>query len=229
MSKDSTTGGSPSFTEVVAGRRSVRRFLPEPVDSETLRRVFQLAQSAPSNCNTQPWHCAVVSGDRLEQLRQRMPRAFEAGEWSMDFPYDGKYEGVFQQRQHEAAAELYRAIGASREDKALRHSQLMSNFSFFGAPHVAFVFLPEPFGLREAADCGMFAQNLMLTLCAEGLASCPQTALSFTADVVREVLEIDSCYKLLFGLSFGYEDVSDPVNSCRTKRAELSECVSFFD
>ena len=47
----------------------------------------------------------------------------------------------------------------------------LRNFAMFGAPHAAFVFLAEPFGVREAVDCGMFAQNLMLLLTAEGLAS----------------------------------------------------------
>jgi len=39
-------------------------------------------------------------------------------------------------------------------------------------------------------DCGMFAQNLMLLLTAEGLASCPQAALSFHPHIVREVLGV---------------------------------------
>ncbi|WP_374962517.1 nitroreductase family protein [Spongiibacter tropicus] len=89
--------------------------------------------------------------------------------------------------------------------------------------------MPEPFGLREAADCGMFAQNLMLSLTAEGLASCPQTALSFNADLVRDVLDIPPENKLLFGISFGYEDAEDPANRCRTQRAPLGECIRFYD
>ncbi|MDX1505382.1 MAG: nitroreductase [Spongiibacter sp.] len=218
-----------TFADVVRHRRSVRGFLSQPVPKDILERVFELAQTAPSNCNTQPWFCALVSGDKLETLRERIPAAFTAGKWSMDFSYDGQYQGVYRERQAQAAAELYRAVGARREDKALRHKQFMRNFSFFGAPHVAFIFLPEPFGLREAADCGMFAQNLMLALSAEGLASCPQTALSFTAGPVREVLGLSGEYRLLFGLSLGYEDCSDPANQCRTERAGVGEAVVFYD
>ncbi|MDH5173015.1 MAG: nitroreductase family protein, partial [Gammaproteobacteria bacterium] len=95
------------------------------------------------------------------------------------------------------------------------------------APHVAFLFLPEPFGLREAADLGMYAQTLMLAMSAHGLGSCPQTALSFEADVIREVLAVETGNKLLFGISFGYPDPDAPVNRCATDRAALADCVRF--
>ncbi|WP_022957615.1 nitroreductase [Spongiibacter tropicus] len=220
---------STAFADIARQRRSVRGFISKPVEQTLLNRVFETASTAPSNCNTQPWECAVVSGDKLETLRQRIPDAFASGQWTMDFPYDGKYAGVYKERQYQAAADLYAAMGIAREDKVGRNAQFMRNFEFFGAPHVAFIFLPEPFGLREAADCGMFAQNLMLSLTAEGLASCPQTALSFNADLVREVLDIPSENKLLFGISFGYEDAEDPANRCRTQRAPLGECIRFYD
>lgn len=216
-----------TFKNIVNNRRSVRAFLPEPVSESILHSVFATAQRAPSNCNTQPWEVAVASGNAIERLRKLIPEAFAAGQWTMDFPYDGKYEGVYKERQHGAAAELYGAMGIGREDKALRQAQFMKNFEFFDAPHVAFLFLPEPFGIREAADLGMYAQNLMLSMSAHGLASCPQTALSFMADLVRRELGIGEHNKLLFGISFGYEDTNNSANKCWTDRAAVSEAVSF--
>jgi nitroreductase len=215
------------FDEIVASRRSLRAFQPDPVDQATLDRVFDVAQRAPSNCNTQPWIVHVVSGDKLETLRQQMPERFMAGEFSMDFPYDGTYEGVYKERQYGAAQALYDAVGVTRDDKAGRHEQFMRNFTFFDAPHVAFFFLPEPFGLREAADLGMYAQTVMLAMTAHGLGSCPQTALSFQADFVREQLGIAAHNKLLFGLSFGRPLPDAPANKCHTERADLSDTVIF--
>ena len=215
------------FDAVVTGRHSLRAFLPEPVDTAVLERVFTVAQSAPSNCNTQPWVVHVASGASIESLRQSMPERFMAGDMSMDFPYDGVYEGVYKQRQYGSAQALYDAVGIAREDKSRRHVQFMRNFSFFDAPHVAFLFLPKPFGLREAADLGMYAQTLMLTMQAHGLGSCPQTALSFQVDLVREQLGIEADNKLLFGISFGYPDPDAPVNNCVTDRAALGDTVTF--
>jgi nitroreductase len=215
------------FEEIVAARRSLRAFLPQPVDIDTLATVFAVAQRAPSNCNSQPWITHVVSGDKLETLRAEMPERFMSGKFTMDFPYAGTYYGVYKERQYGAAQALYHAVGISREDKVARNVQFMRNFTFFDAPHVAFLFLPEPFGLREAADLGMYAQTLMLALTAHGLGSCPQTALSFQADYVREQLGLDAGNKLLFGLSFGYPDWDAPVNACWTDRAMGTDAVIF--
>lgn len=216
--------------EELAGKRfSVRAFEREPVKPELLERIFAAAQQAPSNCNTQPWYTAVVSGDALERLRKKLPEAFMSGHFMMDFPYDGVYEGVYKERQYAAAKALYDAQGITREEKDKRQAAFMKNFEFFDAPHVAFLFLPEPFGLREAADLGMYAQTLMLMMTAAGLGSVPQTALSMAADVVRKELNIDDSNKLLFGISFGYEDSSHPANRCRTDRAALTDATVFID
>jgi nitroreductase len=223
------TDQSDTFDKIVNARRSLRAFLPEAVDDKTLEAIFSVALRAPSNCNTQPWQVHVASGAVIETLRQEMPTRFMAGEFSMDFPYDGQYSGIYKVRQHGAAQALYDAVGVARDDKAGRHEQFMRNFRFFDAPHVAFLFLPEPFGLREAADLGMYAQTLMLSMTAHGLGSCPQTALSFQADYVREALGVDADNKLLFGISFGHPDPDAAANQCLTDRAALADTVTFHD
>lgn len=215
------------FDDIVARRRSLRAYLPQAVDPQLLEHIFSVAQRAPSNCNTQPWLVHVASGDSLQALRSEMSERFMAGDMSMDFPYDGVYEGVYRERQHGSAQALYDAVDIAREDKAGRHQQFMRNFTFFDAPHAAFFFLPEPFGLREAADLGMYAQTVMLTLTAHGLGSCPQTALSFQANFIREQLGIDAGNKLVFGMSLGYPDPDAPANRCSTDRADLADTVTF--
>ena len=216
-----------AFTEISRSRRSVRGFLSTPVRQKLLQEIFEIAQTAPSNCNTQPWQVHVASGNACEALKEGMHNALNKGAYAMDFPYTGKYEGVYRERQHDAATQLYGAMGIKREDRERRNEAFMKNFEFFGAPHVAFLFLPEQFGIREAADLGMYAQNLLLAMTAAGIASCPQTALSFSADLVREVLGVPENLKLLFGISFGYEDREAPANNVRVGRAALNEVVIF--
>jgi nitroreductase len=217
------------YTDIVDRRKSVRAFKPEPLAAEMLEQVFSAALRAPSNCNTQPWQVHVASGDAIGKLRERLPADFMAGKMSIDFPYDGKYEGIYKERQYGAAQALYDALGIAREEKEKRQLTFLRNFTFFDAPHVAFLFLPEPFGLREACDLGMYAQSLMLSMVAHGLGCCPQTALSFQADQVREILEVEPQNKLMFGISFGYEDVDAPANSAHTDRGALSDIVHFHD
>lgn len=219
-----------SVVDAIRQRRSVRAFQPREVPESTLHEIFSQAQWAPSNCNTQPWVVHVVSGARCDRLRQRLQQAgMDPSQFRPDFPFDGRYPGVYKERQHDAAAQLYGAMGIAREDKAARGAAFMRNFAFFDAPHVAFLFIPEWSTVREAADAGMYAQTLMLALAAHGLASCPQTALSFAADAVREECGVDAAWKLLFGISFGREDAANAANACRIGRAAVADNVRFVD
>jgi len=215
------------FETIANERHSARAFLPQPIEQATLERIFTIANRSPSNCNSQPWIAHVASGAAIEKLRERVCAAWAAGQITMDFPYDGIYQGVYKERQYAAAQALYDSMGIKREEKARRNEQFVRNFKFFDAPQVAFLFMQEPFGLREAADVGMYAQTLMLTLTAFGYASCPQTALGFFADLARDEFGLEKNNKLLFGISFGLEDMADPSGGCRTARAALSDNTVF--
>ena len=215
-----------TFLNIVANRRSMRAFKPDPVPIPVIEAVMRGAQQAPSNCNTQPWFVHVATGDTLEQLRATLPTQFAAGEMALDFPYDGQYDGVYKERQYASATALYDALGISRDEKAARNDWFMRNFTFFDAPAVAFFTLPSQFGLREACDLGMYAQTVMLGLVAHGLGSCPQTSLGFMANVIRPALGLGDHEKLMFGLSFGYP-TETPVNQVQTERAALHDVVTF--
>jgi hypothetical protein len=214
--------------DAIRSRRAVRGFLPQAVPEITMREIFALAQWAPSNCNTQPWIVHVASGASCNALRQRLSQAaLDPACFEPDFPYAAKYEGVYRERQYDSAARLYTAMEITRDDKLARERSMLRNFVFFDAPHVAFVFLHERHGLREAMDCGMYAQTLMLAMAGHGVASCPQTALSLHPRIVREELRVEVAHRLLFGISFGYEDPAVKANVCRTDRADLDKAVSF--
>ncbi len=215
------------FDRIARSRRSVRGFLPHPVPRDLLERVFATAAFAPSNCNTQPWQSHVVSGTLRDRLSEIFMTTIAAGRHSLDFPYDASYDGVYRERQIDVAVLLYRALGVARDDKQGRREAFLRNLEFFGAPHVVFIFMPDWCGIREACDVGMYAQNLMLSLRAHGLASCPQTILGYDADSVRRELGIDDSLKLLFGISFGYENPDLPENRIEPARAPLAESVFF--
>src|ERR1700730_18646064 len=214
--------------EAVRRRRSVRGFLPDEVPETTLREVFELAQWSPSNCNVQPWMPHVVSGDALKRLREAL---VEAGMRDQpikpDWPADGKFTGIYRERQVDAAQKLYGAMGVERSDGVGRKMAYIRNHAFFDAPHAVLIFMPVPFDTREAADIGMYAQTLMLALTARGIASCAQGALGLFPDIIREQLGIPDSYKLLFGISFGYEDRRVADNAARVGRAQLDDAVRF--
>ena len=214
--------------QAILQRRSVRGFLPDEVPQGTLDEVFGVAQYAPSNCNVQPWLPHVVSGAALVRLRAALVDAGEQGvPIAPDWPADSKFNGVYRARQVDAAVQLYGAMGVERTDLVGRRAAFLRNLEFFGAPHVAFIFMPHPFDTREAADIGMYAQTLMLALTARGIASCAQGALGLYPGVVRDALGLPDTQRLLFGVSFGFEDHADKANAARVGRAPLGEAVRF--
>jgi nitroreductase len=219
---------SISVAEAIRARRSVRGFLPDPVPVAIIREAFELAQMSPSNCNVQPWTPHVVSGEKLAELRAALVDAGMRDEpIRPDFEADRKFVGVYRERQVDAAQQLYGAMGVERRDLVGRRMAYVRNHACFDAPHAVFVFMDESFGAREATDIGMWAQTLMLALTAQGVASCAMGALSLFPDIVRAHLGVPTSQKLLFGVSFGYEDASVKANAARVGRAALDEAVRF--
>lgn len=217
-----------SVDQAILQRRSVRGFLPDEVPQQALEEIFEIAQRAPSNCNVQPWVPHVVSGRALTQLRAALVEAGkEAVPIKPDWPADARFDGVHRARQVDAAAQLYGAMGVARNDLVGRRAAYVRNLDFFGAPHAVFIFMPHPFDTREATDIGMYAQTLMLAMTARGIASCAQGALGLYPDIVRTTLGLPPTQRLLFGVSFGYEDKQDKANAARVGRAPTGEAVRF--
>jgi nitroreductase len=68
----------------------------------------------------------------------------------------------------------------------------------------------------------------MLAAQAAGLATIPQAALAGHSDVIREHLNLGEGRRVVCGISFGYPDAAHPANSYRTRRASVSEAVTFI-
>jgi nitroreductase len=219
------------FSDVVRVRHSYRGFLPKQVDEQTLRGIFELANWAPSNCNVQPWHVHVLSGDACDRMREKMKAAAVAEvPFNPDFPWEGKFSGDYKERQICSALGLWEHQGVTRNNPEKRAWSWMRNFEFFDAPHIAFIFVTDEFPelVRLAGDVGMYSQTLMLAMADAGIGSCPQTSVSCYPDLVREELGVDSHYKLMMGLSFGYIDEANSANNLRTERDPLEATTSFY-
>lgn len=217
------------FRDVVRERHSMRNFLPRPVSEDILRSVLEDAQHSPSNCNTQPWQTHIVSGLKKDLLSKAILAADDAGQLTPDFSFGiNDFPGVFRERYKEQGAAYYQAIGVKRDDYDLRRDASRRNLEFFGAPHVALLFMPEVGdNVRVAGDIGMYAQTLLLSLTAHGLGGVPQTSLGFYGETIRKELGIDPSLKLLFGISLGYPDMTHPANQYRINKAPLGESVTF--
>lgn len=210
----------------LAGRMSVRGFLDDPVPDALLERVFEAAQLAPSWCNTQPWTVRVTRGDATVKLREALAADDRT---SSDFPFPESYEGVLRERRREVGWQLYEAVGVARGDREASARQMMRNFDFFGAPHVAILTVPASLGVYALVDAGAWLQSLLLAAQAAGLGTCPQAALAEKSAVLRDFFGMADDELVVCGISIGYADPEHPANSFRASRVPLDTSVSFHD
>lgn len=216
--------------DVVRARYSCRKFLPQAVPRETIGRILDLAQQAPSWCNCQPWQVLLVSGEALKRFGERIHAHAAAGHPPCpDFPFPPRYEGTYRERRKVCGVQLYQALGIGREDKAATETQRLENFRFFGAPHVALITTEDELGVYGAVDCGLYVANFMLAAKSCGVASIAQAALASYPDLIRGHFGLPQNRKLVCGISFGYADAQHPINGYRTDRATAAEAVTFVE
>jgi nitroreductase len=218
-----------AFKEILRIRQSCRGFLETSVPDEMITSVLDDAKLSPSNCNTQPWETHIVSGDKLIELSEALLRENEAERLSPDFSFDmNEYHGRYQERYFNLGKTMYESFDVKREDKKGRKEVSDLNYKFFNAPHIAIPFMPS-FGdnVRVGGDIGMYGQTFLLSLTAHGLAGIPQTSLGFFAGTIREILNVPSELKMLFGISFGYADPNALGNSFKLGRDPVTSNVTF--
>lgn len=64
----------PSVSQAILNRRSVRDFLPDKIDKDTLQRIVKAAMYAPSANNRRPWEFLIVEDrEHLEALSRTSP------------------------------------------------------------------------------------------------------------------------------------------------------------
>ena len=217
-----------AFEKLLHLRRSVRGFTPESVPEDIIRRVFELAQLAPSNCNVQPWRAFVASGEAKDRLRATLTdQVRNQVPGNPDYQYNDRFEEPYRGHQVTCAVALFKEMGIGRDDKAGRARANLRNYEFFDAPHVAFIGMQRKFKEPVAIDIGIYLQTLMLAMTAYGIGCCAQGSLRNYPDIVRREFGISDDIAILVGLSFGYEDSSVDANRARMTRSPLEENVTF--
>ena len=107
--------------DAIISRRSVRAFLPDPVDETTIREILELSARAPSGTNMQPWRVYVTTGEAKERVS---PRRFsnsgiraEKAKWDEYKYYPDKF---FEPYLRAAPRGRLRALLAPRHRQARR-------------------------------------------------------------------------------------------------------------
>ena len=216
--------------EAILSRRSVRAFLPTPVDEATIRDILAVASRAPSGTNMQPWRTYVVSGETRQQIADAVLNSgvrAEKARWDEYRYYPDQFFEPYLSRRRKVGFDLYGHLGIGKRDTDQMRAQHDRNFTFFDAPVGMIFTIDRRLNQGSWIDYGMFLQNIMIAARGRGLHTCPQAAFAPYHNQLRPVLGITPEEVVVCGMALGYEDASKPENDLRTERAPLEEWVTF--
>ncbi len=220
---------SLSAIDAVVNRRSVRRFLPNPVAMSIVSDILSAAARAPSGTNSQPWKVYVVTGAARDRLSAAVLDAARAGTRSLEYVYvPSPLKEPYLSRRRGVGFELYKLLGIERTDIEGRKRAMLRNFEFFGAS-IGLFFVMERYLLHGSwLDCGMFMQNVMVLARAYGLETCPQQAWCEYGAIVHEQLALPDDHILLSGMALGFADTTAPENALESERLSVNDFTTFL-
>ncbi len=139
------TAPAMPLMDAIEWRRSVRSYLPDPVDDATVRHLLAAAVRAPTAIHEEPWAFVVVQDrDLLKRLSDRA-------------------KPLFAEEAHRA----HRDPGGH-----LLEMFMQPDFNLFYDAGTLIVICGRPMGPFVVADCWLAAENLILAATARGLGTC---------------------------------------------------------
>lgn len=215
--------------EAILNRKSIRKYLPQPVELEKLERLIELTRRAPTWKNAQCYKIAVVQGETIEKIKNGFLQSIEAGlPENPDYPYQEFYPSYVKRRMLDLGASYYGHLGIDRKDKEKRKELLLDNFKFFGAPVGIFFLMEKGMGYWPSLDLGILLGTFMICARDEGLETIAQASLAAFPDVVRTTLGLEANWTVAVGLSLGYPDQNAHTNSFVSPRVPPNEIVNFY-
>ena len=223
--------GLTDVTRVVDGvlrsRRTLRAYRPDPLPRTLLQDILEVAATAPSNSNTQPWHVHAVAGEAKAALGADLVAAFRENTLPPSPHFPVPLPDEFAQRQQDFGARYYTALGIDATDTAARTRQTERNFSFFGAPVGLIFTIDRRLAPHSWLDLGLYVQNVMIAACARGLGTCPQVSFARFHPVIARHLPLRETELTVCGMSIGYPDREAAVNCMAMPRRSVAEFARF--
>ena len=217
------------LADLLNQRRSARGFQSEPVPEPELRRLFAMAQRAPSWCNIQPWRVWVTSPPATAEVSAALLAAARAALPSPEVPFPGPYPEPYLTHRRACGHALYEAMGIARDDKASRYDAWLRNYALFDAPHLAVVTQERSLGQYGTLDVGVWLGMLLTAAAALGIDTCPMASVAAYPAPLRDKLGIPEHLVVLCGVALGRADEEAPANRCRTTREPVDCNVTFVD
>ncbi|WP_209587705.1 nitroreductase [Massilia alkalitolerans] len=218
----------------ITSRRSIRAFLPKPVERADIERILEVAARAPSGTNTQPWKVYVLTGQAREKLSEAILAVNadpeQARRHTEEYAYyPREWISPFVDRRRKVGWDLYSLLGLTRDNKAGMAAQHARNYRFFDAP-VGLIFTIDRIMEQGSwLDYGMFLQSIMVAARGRGLDTCPQAAFTQYHRVIAQQLGLPENEMVVCGMALGWADPGKVENSLVTEREPLAHFARFME
>jgi nitroreductase len=189
------------FKEVVAKRRSIRKFLKDNIPKEALVNVLEAGRWAPSAGNCQPWHFFVVTDPQTKTTIAQNCTRFSKKHWMRFSPERAKYLA---------------ARGGSWDKSYMKDIPIL----------IAICYKLQE-NMRDELVLGsvwMAVENMLLAATDEGLGSCVYTFLNRREEnELKEILHASQVDRIACMIHLGYTKIG-PMSPFRK---QISEIVSY--
>jgi nitroreductase len=227
----SLTDAVSAVDDAILSRRSVRAFLPTPVDRVTVEKLLKIASRAASGSNIQPWRVHVFAGEVREKLTKAILDAvardgFEPYQREWNY-YPVNWREPYLARRRKIGWDMYSLLGVAKGDFEGTQQARLRNYEFFGAPVGMIFTLDEDLEIGSWLDLGIYLGSLMVAARGHGLHTCPQAAFADFHKIIRPILNIPEKEIIICGMALGHIDPDAPVNRLETMRAPLADFASF--
>ena len=216
--------------EAIRTRKSIRAFTDQPVPRDTVAKIIEISQRAPSGTNTQPWHVHICAGDVRQAITDDvLELAANGGAKTYEEYgyYPESWHDIHRDRRRGVGWGLYGLLGIKKGDREAAARQGARNFMFFDAPIGLFVTTDAYLARGSWSDTGMYLQTIMFAARGFGLDTCPQAAwIQFQEPIFRH-LKIPDDQVLVSGMSLGYADPDAIENTLVSEREAISNVATF--
>ena len=217
--------------KVIEKRKSIRAYLPDPVERETVEKLLRAAMLAPSGSNSQPWKFYVVTGVRKKALDELLLQCLEEGRKTSN-ELQVQREGG-DERTQEKINSRRSALTKAIMDLLIKNDLPLElfakgSFTYFGAPVAIFVTMDQSLGENNLVSIGAAVENLLLAACENGLGTCWIGMALMYAKEIKENLGIPDTERIVSSLALGYPDHAAPINSFKAGRDDFDSFTEWI-
>lgn len=208
--------------ESLLNRRSIRKYLNDPVAPELIKKIMTAATWAPSGGNGQPWRFYVATGAKRDELIQAMAEAPGPDAPSIEAFDEVLIPAVEEGLRLMGKGDASEAVSKKLGEDFQKHNRFGS-IRFFQTPVAIVVTKPQAGG--SSLDIGAAVENLLIAAQAEGLGTCWLGMPLMFKDKLKEILNIPEDEVLVTCVCLGYPDNDSGINKMERSRLPYDQTV----